>query len=93
MQIGAPELEHSRAMTFPTSRLAHAQIDRARGLAMGDAALLRRALATFEMAGARPAEARVRCELGRLTGDAAMLEEGLRMLRQIGDLAQIDRYG
>ena len=63
VQIDASELERIAAVTFPTSRLVHGQIDRARGLAGGDAALMRRALATFATSGARPAEARVRVEL------------------------------
>ncbi|HEX7472310.1 MAG TPA: hypothetical protein VF323_04455, partial [Candidatus Limnocylindrales bacterium] len=79
-------------LTFPTARLAHAQIDRARGLANGDPGPLRRALDMFATAGARPDEARVRVELGRLTGDEGMTEEGLRMLREIGDVAQLDRF-
>ena len=40
----------------------------------------------------RPYEARVRCELGRLIGDGALVAAGLRMLREIGDVDQLDRY-
>ena len=92
IHIDAAALERIADITYPTARLAHAQIDRARGLADGDPGPLRRALDTFAAAGARPDEARVRCELGRLTGDTAMREEGLRMLREIGDVTQLDRY-
>ena len=77
---------------FPGARLVIAQINRAKGLAHRDAAPLRAALATFEQSGARPSAARVRCELGRLTDDGALVETGLRELREIGDLDQLDRY-
>jgi hypothetical protein len=80
------------ASAFPGARLVVAQIDRAKGLAHRDPAPLRAALATFEASGARPSAARVRCELGRLTGDQALLEAGLRYLREIGDVDQLDRY-
>ena len=69
-----------------------AQLNRARGLAHGDEAALRAALEFFEGAGARPAAARIRVELGRLTGDAALVEAGMRGLLQIGDIEQHDRY-
>jgi hypothetical protein len=86
-------LDRLEATTFPSARLVHAQLDRARGLARDDAGLLRAALATYETAGARPAEARVRCELGRLTGDPGLFEAGAQILRSIGDVDQLDRYG
>lgn len=38
---------------------------------------------------ARPYVGRVRCELGRLTGDDVMLESGLRILRELGDQPQL----
>ena len=80
------------ASAFPGARLVVAEIDRAKGLAHRDPAPLRAALATFDTSGARPSAARVRCELGRLTGDGALLEAGLRVLRELGDVDQLDRY-
>jgi class 3 adenylate cyclase len=52
---------------------------------------LRAALATFEAADARPLIARVRVELGRLTGDAGLIETGLDALRSLGDLEHLAR--
>ena len=78
--------------TFPTARLLIAQLDRARGLAHGNEADLRAALAVFEQAGARPAIARLQVELGRLSADPELVEAGLRGLRKLGDLDQFDRY-
>jgi hypothetical protein len=77
---------------LPGAHLVMAQLDRARGLAHHDEAALRAALAVFEQAGARPATARVRVELGRLTGDRALVEVGMRGLLEIGDIEQHDRY-
>jgi class 3 adenylate cyclase len=85
-------LERLAATTFPQARLVHAQLDRARGLAHADVGLLRTALATFDHAGARPAGARVRCELGLLTNDPELVDAGTKVLRQIGDVDQLDRY-
>ncbi len=76
----------------PAARLVSAQLDRARGLAHADAALLSNALDFFDRAGVRPAAARVRVELGRLTGDASLVEAGMRGLQEIGDIEQHDRY-
>ena len=55
-------------------------------------AALRAALSVFEHAGARPATARVRVELGLLVGDAALVDAGLLGLLEIGDIEQHDRY-
>ena len=41
---------------------------------------------------ARPMIGRVRCELGRLTGDDAEFEAGLRILRELGDQPQIAKF-
>jgi class 3 adenylate cyclase/tetratricopeptide (TPR) repeat protein len=85
-------LEMLGAWIHPTARLMGAQLDRARGLAQRDEAALRAVLAFFEGAGARPAMARVRVELGRLTGDTAMVDAGMRGLLEIADTEQHDRY-
>jgi hypothetical protein len=69
-----------------------AQIDRATGLAHADSGPLRKALATFAKAGARPAEARTSIELGALTEDRDLIEAGRKTLREIGDVDQADRY-
>ncbi len=80
------------AASFPTSRMLGAQIERARGLAHRQPLELAAALTILERAGARPGVARVQVELGRLTDDAALVAEGLRGLREIGDIDQLDRY-
>src|SRR4029077_1615656 len=66
-------------------RHVSATLDRAIALARGDAALLRGVLADAEAMHARPLEARVRCELGRMTGDDRELEAGLVILRELDD--------
>jgi hypothetical protein len=92
VHLGDALLERLEARIHPGALLLIAQVDRARGIAHGDAAAFARALGVFEESGARPAAARVRCELGRLSGDDAMFAEGMKTLRQIGDLDQIERY-
>jgi hypothetical protein len=77
---------------LPGAHYVTAQLDRARGLAHHDEAALRAALSVFEHAGARPATARVRVELGLLVGDAALVDAGLLGLLEIGDIEQHDRY-
>jgi hypothetical protein len=69
-----------------------ATFDRAIALTRGDAALLRAVLGEAEAMHARPLEARVRCELGRMTGDDRETEAGLRMLRELGDQLQVARF-
>jgi hypothetical protein len=85
-------LERLLETTLSQARLVRAQIDRATGLAHADPAPLRRALETFEKAHARPAQARVRCEIGILTGDDDLIEAGRQELLAIGDVDQLDRY-
>jgi len=41
---------------------------------------------------ARPLVARVRCELGRMTGDDAEMAAGLRILRELGDELQVEKF-
>ena len=75
-----------------TIRHARATLDRAIALTRGDAALLRTVLAEAEAMHARPLEARVRCELGRMTRDDGELEAGLTILRELGDQLQLARF-
>ncbi|TMD60120.1 MAG: hypothetical protein E6I87_07775 [Chloroflexi bacterium] len=69
-----------------------AELDRAIGLASNDAQALCRAEAAFAQAGMEPFIARVRYELGSLTGDPRMVDAGARMLEHIGDVGQLERY-
>ncbi len=92
VRLADPALETLTATIQPTARLILAQLDRALGLAHDDEPALRAALAFFERAGARPALARVQVELGRLTGNSALADAGLRGLLEVGDIEQHDRY-
>ncbi len=87
-----PTLVTVAGAIFPDARFVRAQLDRARAIAHRDEAAFRAALAFFEGAGARPAVARVQVELGRLVGDAALVDAGMRGLLEIGDIDQHDRY-
>lgn len=69
-------------------RLVAAQARRLRGQITRDPADLAIALEAFTAMGARPDSARVRTELGLLTGDAPMVKLGLDDLERIGDLEQ-----
>jgi len=73
-------------------RHLRATLDRAIALTRGDAALLGVVLTEAQAMHARPLEARVRCELGRMTGDDGELEAGLAILRELGDQLQIARF-
>jgi hypothetical protein len=66
--------------------------DRAIALTRGDPDLLRRVLTDGDAMHARPLIGRVRCELGRITGDDAQIEAGLRILRELGDQLQIAKF-
>src|SRR5262245_1537133 len=72
-------------------RLLEAQARRALGLARHDADELTRALEIFEASRATPFTARVRCERALLTGVAAELETGMRVLEALGDIDQLAR--
>jgi class 3 adenylate cyclase len=74
------------------ARLMQAQLHRARGLAGHDATELRLALDLLSGAGARPGVGRLQIELGRQSGDAVLLEAGMEVLRELGDVAQADRF-
>ncbi len=86
-------LEAVRATPAARSvRHLRASLDRAIALTRGDTALLRQVLADAEEMHARPMIGRVRCELGRMTGDDAEMAAGLRILRELGDQLQIARF-
>ena len=61
------------------------------GVLHGRADELREALAMFRSMRARPFVARAQAELGRATGDARLVDEGLAELEHLGDVAQIER--
>jgi len=73
-------------------RHVRATFDRAIALTRGDAGLLRQVLTEAEAMHARPLEGRVRCELGRMTGDDREIEAGLKILRELGDQLQLARF-
>ncbi|HAF12036.1 MAG TPA: hypothetical protein DCK98_18450 [Chloroflexi bacterium] len=86
-------LEQARAPSASRGqRPLHAALDRAIAVTRGDPDLLRRVLADAEAMHARPMIGRLRCELGRMTGDDAEIEAGLRILRELGDRLQIEKF-
>ena len=64
---------------------------RVRGTQRGSADDLREALALFEAVGAVPYVGRVEVELGRLTGDDALVERGIARLAVLDDVGQLGR--
>ncbi|MDQ3879993.1 MAG: AAA family ATPase [Chloroflexota bacterium] len=72
--------------------IVEAQARRGVGLAERDPGDLRHALELFERHRAVPYVARTRVELGRLTGDHALAEQGIAGLEALGDLDQVSRY-
>lgn len=72
-------------------RLVAAAARRGRGLVLGDSVDLEAALAQYEAMSAAPFVARLRIELGLLRGGKAMVEDGLRGLDALGDVAQLSR--
>jgi len=62
-------------------------------IARRDPDQLRAVLAAYERMRARPLIARVRCDLGRMTGSEADTATGLKILRELGDEVQLQRYG
>jgi len=69
-----------------------ASLDRAIAVTRADPAKLRQVLREAEAMHARPMIGRLHCELGRLTGDDAETDTGLRILRQLGDQQQIAKF-
>jgi class 3 adenylate cyclase len=78
--------------SYDAIRHTRATLDRAIAVTRGDADLLRHVLGEAEAMHARPLEGRVRCELGRITGDDRETEAGLAILRELGDQLQIARF-
>jgi class 3 adenylate cyclase len=74
-------------------RLVSAQARRLRGIVTSDTNDLEQALVEFVRMGAVPSVARVRTELGALTGDAGMVDAGLDDLDRLGDVTQVRRVG
>ncbi|MFN8623560.1 MAG: adenylate/guanylate cyclase domain-containing protein [Chloroflexota bacterium] len=72
-------------------RLVQAAAARALGVATDDPALLREAIEVGEAVGWVPLVARARCELGLLTGDADLVEQGSATLAALGDAEQLAR--
>lgn len=72
-------------------RLVSAQARRLRGIVARSTEDLAQALAEFIRMGAIPSAARVRTELGVLTGDAPMVDAGLGDLDRLGDVQQVRR--
>jgi hypothetical protein len=72
--------------------LLEASARRAIGVANGDADALRRSLELFESSRAVPLAARVRCELGSMTGDDELVRSGTAALESLGDVDQLERY-
>jgi hypothetical protein len=74
------------------TRPIEAETRRAIGLSDGDPAQLRQATEIAEACGAVVKAARLRHELGVLTGDERLAEQGLSELERIGDMEQLERY-
>jgi class 3 adenylate cyclase len=72
-------------------RLISSQARRLRGLVMRNPEDLTRALEAFDAMGSQPNVARIRTELGQLTGDAALVERGIDELERLGDQEQLER--
>ena len=90
----APEAALDELITYVDARglrLVAAAGRRLRGVVRGDRDDLAAALADFEGMGALPYVARVRTELGELTGDAALIDRGMDGLEAIGDIEQSAR--
>jgi len=72
--------------------LLEAQCRRARGLVLSDQRLLEEAESLFAARGEVPCTARVRVELGLLTGDEERLLAGTRVLEDLGDVEYLGRH-
>ena len=69
------------------------QLRRATGVLTADRAELHRALDLARKSSDAPATARLAVELGELSGDATLVDEGRALLTAMRDLRQLDRYG
>jgi hypothetical protein len=65
---------------------------RALAIVRGDAEEARHALEIAERCGAVPVIARLRCEIGLMTGDHLLYEAGAKVLESLGDIDQLERY-
>jgi class 3 adenylate cyclase len=92
MPLGALMAARASAVSRFKSRHLRATLDRAIALTKGDPELLRVVLAEAEQMHARPLIGRVRCELGRLTKDTELVEQGLGILRDLRDREQVERF-
>ena len=72
--------------------LLEAQVRRARGLAFKDAAEMSSAIEIWERAGAVTQLSRARAERGLLTGNSSEVDDGLAMLKKLGDADYVDRF-
>jgi hypothetical protein len=91
LPIGALELARRE---YAPRGLRHVTValERATALTRGDPNLLRAVLADYEQMHAQPMIGRVRCELGRLIGEAGLLASGLQILRELDDQLQVARF-
>jgi hypothetical protein len=93
--LALPEVELLEAMrrSGESANLAMVGVQARRGLALvqRDAGELAAVLATCEADGVEAISARVRCELGELRGDEALLSRGITALERLGDVDQRDR--
>jgi hypothetical protein len=72
-------------------RLMAAQALRAVGLGRGSLGHLERGLELAERSSAAPLVARLKIDLGRLSGDKSVAGEGVALLREMGDLEHLGR--
>ena len=71
--------------------LISSQARRLRGLTREEPRELQAALQEFERMGAVPYVARVRAELGLMTGDPVMVDSGIEQLQALGDIEHVAR--
>jgi len=93
-RVTSPDLARRIAEFAETHHYAilEAQARRALGIGHREREELTRALRIFERIGAAPYAARARCERALLTGHGAEFAAGMRVLEEIGDLGQLDRF-
>jgi len=80
-----------RAFTEGTP-LVEAEARRGLALLHGEEAQAVRAIELFEQCSAKASTARVRCELGLLTGDENIFRAGAAILESLGDVDQLERF-
>ncbi|MEO6349955.1 MAG: hypothetical protein ABIP53_04815, partial [Candidatus Limnocylindrales bacterium] len=93
VEIASVALEEWRSAAIKEqTALVEAQARRCLALAAHDIAELHMALDLAERCGAMPLAARIRCELGLMSGDREMYAAGAGALESIGDIDQLERY-